>query len=813
MLDLKILSFSKSVTIKFNIVATYINRGLASKGLSVSSNKKEWKYYLNLAGQKHSTNSNVKIKVTETGEEKEFCLETLNKYPYTKKELLKYENMYLELLEKYPLDIEFIKGCLHPVDIDKAIDAKDGSIVAYNETFIEANEYNLIPELEVYIKHMYSRWYIKSYSIVDELYIPSFLAVLYSNIPAKIHNIRVKNIGTSRVHSFYLEHFFRSRLNLWDDVKLLNKESQFWLYTNLDYLIKNVGKNKTLNLINTYVFDTNNVGIGTYVIQQTTPDPEAGEDLTALELDYQKNRFIANTVALNNSYRLDKNTNVKLRDITQLQLLETDPVGGIDENQLEKSEYYTKRIEEGLRLIGSDAFNSKIIDISTETIFKIDPESLLDKTINIWAMLVAEDSYVGLIDYTDPNSNNSANTGKVGTVVEYVEPNSNQSFSITPKVGFLMLIKLLLTYTDSTETLLTDFQYYDIPDSDVSLDSILAKLYDDGYSKPLLTILDELLESRAETFYTPDDFKDYAEILLKFNRVSWLLDSNCGNTAVSANIKQYLSMVSKSGLLELSKTPKTIDQLLEEEDIKYDVKNNYNIYASIRELIYAFTKIRVDEYEEIRNKLIAYKNIINKLTSYTLQVLDRPEDVNNEYMVYGSTPKPYFTKNGLITPLSGDSLPFNDIAFDIRPWNIDFDDQMVGSVMPSSKPKFKQFKEPTGSCYIFPGVGIREIRPNNYITLVPYVDYNFVDDIFVDKFFLSSKAKVNPLNELTYQMGGATFTDSMTIHASIDAKINAESEELKNDVTAIAMFSNNKGISFVKPNTSAILEDYDEDDE
>lgn len=807
MLTKKNLLLSKSVIIKFKPLADHINKRLLLKGYSIPDDKRDWKYYLNISGQKHITNSDVRIKVTETGEELEYSLETLKNFPYTAKELLKYSNMYLELIEKYPNDLGYIKGCLHPVDIDVAIAAEDCTILNYNETFIEDNEYNLIPELETYISNFVHRWVIINYSIVEELYVPSCLGALYATIPGKINNIRLNNINTSRVHSFYLEHFFRSRLYLWDDVKLLNKESQFWLYSNLDTLIKNVGKNRTLELISENVFDSNGVGLGTYVIQQTTPDYNPDAVINDPKLPYDEDRYTVITRPLNKSYSLDNGAIVNIDSITQLQLIETDPLSGLVDNQLEKSKYYSEKIKNDIRLHNLGNFNSKIIDISTDTLYKLDSESLLDKMLNIWCMLVDTDSYVGMIDYTDPNSNNGTGGGKIGTAVDYMEPNTNQSFTISPKVGLLMLIKLLLVTIGKVDSKLSYLKYFDILDSGVSADVVISELFPDGYSGSLIKTLESYMPKLPTNIVNPNDFKNYAEDAILFSKMSWVLDGNSGNDIVSTNIKQYLNRVTMNGKLKLSDTPKTIDELLAEHDVVYDVKNNYDVTASIRSLIEAFTLIKVDEYEEIRNKLVAYKNIVNKLTSYTIQVLDRPDDVNNESMIYNSTSRPFVSKKGLITPLSGITIPLEDVEFRVEAYNNDFRDEVTKSILDDKLGWIHQFVKPDGACYVFHGVGAREIRPNNYIHISNKEDYTILGDEFVDKFFVESAGSVEPLEDSKYEFGDNGSIETLDGHIGTSNGSKNTINTHDTEVTGFVLHSNNTGISLVKPKVSVFIED------
>ena len=164
---------TNSLIFKLLDVAARMNKGVIAAGYSVSDDKTTWKYFLNISGQKHFTNNDVKITVVETGNTESLSLELLELYPYTKDELLKQGAYYTALIETYPSDELFIKGCLYPCDINTAINASDGTILAYDKNLVEYAEYNLIDDLEGFIVRFLKRWNVRAYSIVDNAYVLS----------------------------------------------------------------------------------------------------------------------------------------------------------------------------------------------------------------------------------------------------------------------------------------------------------------------------------------------------------------------------------------------------------------------------------------------------------------------------------------------------------------------------------------------------------------------------------------------------------------------------------------------------------------
>ena len=113
---------TNSLCIKFIDAAHAVNIGMYKNKvwkdtygdlLIPSEDMREWKYFLNMAGIKHFTNSDVKIKLLESGETVSLSKEILNTYVYTRDELRKNGTFLNNLLFTYSDDESFIKGCIY----------------------------------------------------------------------------------------------------------------------------------------------------------------------------------------------------------------------------------------------------------------------------------------------------------------------------------------------------------------------------------------------------------------------------------------------------------------------------------------------------------------------------------------------------------------------------------------------------------------------------------------------------------------------------------------------------------------------------
>ena len=207
--------FTNTLFIKLTDIGVSTNLYLKeATGIDYNNNDEStWKYFLNMAGIKHSTNSNVYINTRETGELVELTKDLLLSHSNTRRELFKQSDYYNQLVATYPTETLYIHGCMYGLELEKVLSAKDGDILAYNRNFIEDQEYNLITELQQFIKAFISRWRM-SFFTTDDLYVAGLVGVLYANIVPRIHSIRIGAAGTATAHSFHMEMFFKSNLDL-----------------------------------------------------------------------------------------------------------------------------------------------------------------------------------------------------------------------------------------------------------------------------------------------------------------------------------------------------------------------------------------------------------------------------------------------------------------------------------------------------------------------------------------------------------------------------------------------------------------------
>lgn len=635
------VKLTNSLVIKLLDNALAINKGLIIKhNQTIPSDRREWKYFKNLAGERHSTNKQVDVTVIELGAKRPLTKELLEEYRYTKQELLKVDSTYNELISIYPNEYLYIQGCIYPVDKVKAIQARDGEILAYNENLVEPNEYELIPQIQEYIYNFLQRWHVRAYTLTDELYLPYIMSILYATLPSKIINLRINNIGTNQAHSFHLEHFFRSNINIWNELKYLKSSTIYWLYKNLLTLNNNIGKNEVFDTIIDKIITDNELGIGAYYLRSpnTTINKDAIEQEEGTEdkpgkitSNINKPVFdvpdlVVTIEPLNSLFTHSDEKFSKVSDIIDKEI----KIGSNDSLKKNTDLINQIKIEANNAIKGnySDFQNSKILELSTYELFKRNGVDLFQIIFDYWIYLQS--------------------MGKLNYVVEYIEPNNKKNYIISAKIGLLILLKSLLEITGMKDLKLKTLYYtVPMPIETSKIREVAPALYDDGYTEMVFAKLLEGYPNLNKSITSVNNIKDTFNNIVNWYTYTWSLDVNLESVSCSANIKRILALATQKGSYNLTDNPKglTIDELIENEGVIYTTTNNFNFLLTFQAVIESFTGISIDERKYIKEVSLSFKTILEYMTSYTTQVLNASSEEDSIFIKYNN--------NRLFRPIKG----------------------------------------------------------------------------------------------------------------------------------------------------------------
>jgi hypothetical protein len=240
------LTMAKTIVIKSEATASAMNVGLNDRGLDVDEDDPTtWKYYLNLSGRYHSTDTPMTVTSLDTREEISFDVQTLSVHRRTLRDYAFGTRFYDQLVARYPTQRDLIHGILNPVDLATAIAAPDGKILYIDQFLIEENETSLVSQIQDRIDAFMLRYNVAEFVMVDDLYPAAHLAILYLNLPLFIEDARLTNCHTEQVHSFHIRQYLASHGRLDAYISHLDKEQMLFLYRNILYIQRNAGKQDT----------------------------------------------------------------------------------------------------------------------------------------------------------------------------------------------------------------------------------------------------------------------------------------------------------------------------------------------------------------------------------------------------------------------------------------------------------------------------------------------------------------------------------------------------------------------------------------
>ena len=242
-------------------MAQQINNNLFAQGIEVDlSSPHTWKYYLNLSGQYHSTDTMMTVLSLDTKQVVNFTTDMLASHPHTAAAYVIGSSYYSTLCQTYPNQIDLIKSIVYPVDLNAAIEAKDFTLLGWGNGYLEVNEQDaIIHELQTFISYVATRWYF-AFLNYETYYIWAFWASLWQSLPNAIFAARLKYLHTSSVHSFHIWSYLQSH-GIADYSDILTSQQALFLYRNLNYLVDNKGKQSTLVILVNHLLNSLNVGL------------------------------------------------------------------------------------------------------------------------------------------------------------------------------------------------------------------------------------------------------------------------------------------------------------------------------------------------------------------------------------------------------------------------------------------------------------------------------------------------------------------------------------------------------------------------
>lgn len=262
-----------TLILKSEVTAERLNMRVEEEALMpVSSNPRTWLYYLNLSGEYHPTQTPMTVTSLDTLEEIAFTKENMLRHRLTARAYAYGSDYFNQLLEQYPDQRMLILGILNPIDIDKAINARNHEILWYDTNEVEGREINLIPLLQKQIDDFFRRWEHVAYETSDLLYWPAIYALLFLGMPQMIKGIRWENCHTNYAHSFHIWSFLAGHQGLDRYRRFMTEKQVLWFYRNIMYIERNMGQTKTFDDLIQYLLTDRGIPIGNFTVRQDSTD-------------------------------------------------------------------------------------------------------------------------------------------------------------------------------------------------------------------------------------------------------------------------------------------------------------------------------------------------------------------------------------------------------------------------------------------------------------------------------------------------------------------------------------------------------------
>lgn len=378
---------ARTMVIRFELSALAMNRYLTDRGIPVGDDKKTWRYYMNIAGLYHSTNTMMQVRSLDTDETIDFTRENMKIHRATARNYVWGTRYYRALVAQWSRQETLIKGIINPVDMDLAINARENEILWMPPDLVESNEDNLKELIQSQIDGVLDRWHTEMYSKTEDLYDCTRYAILFAHLPAYIEYARIKNSRTERAHSFHIREFLASNGRLDKFFDAMTKEQQLFFYRNLPYLHRYPGHQDSFDWLKQEVLEKRMFPLADYqMVQNIESMPEDLEPTiemlrTETTADYAgvpATKASVNTV-------LRKQSGLALRNAETL-----------DENETEATTLMT---ESKISSVQTKVLESDVLDMSDSQVFKLE-----DYLIQHWGYLASQDRYRAIVSVEHPRT-------------------------------------------------------------------------------------------------------------------------------------------------------------------------------------------------------------------------------------------------------------------------------------------------------------------------------------------------------------------------------------------------------------------------
>lgn len=582
----------KTMVIKSSASAEVLNGYLKLKYGESSVDQytpQSWKYYLNICGEYHPTDTLMTVTSLDTLEEIVFSKDNLAIHTATAEAYQYGTRYYYSLLNRYPDQEQLILGMLYPADMQQAVSAEEGTILSYPKELVEPQEQTLIVELQDFIKRFLIRWNVQAFGISDSLYNTAYHGVLYLTLLPKLLNLRLRRCHTEEVHSFHIREYLASNGGLEKYLPFMTLKQALFLYRNLRYLQGNVGKSNILETLIQKILTDRRIPIAEYSVRQ----------LSEFDAQYYP-KITARRKPINSQYNIGEKNYIDLVDLYDKERKLTygtgqfydDRPNGVDrkfQNSL-SSVVQTKNLE------------SNMVDYNDAV-----PDPLETVLLRQWAYMALDGRYEVIINFKDPKTSEIralyardaliymtyVSLKSIGVDVDKIPPYINLKFRRHPKPTLNELLSVV----------------------DPSIEGIVSDATDLLNGQPQIT------NCYSTSMFFNLSYKIYEEA-----KRHWLIMSNAHDMNRRAAINAMV--------LKLYADDKKLMDMPNRLYSEWLTTNNLPVYDMtlaqadelVRNIFTEATGLTIDETKQLKNIQKAMLSLLGDLSSYSIQLIREIND-------------------------------------------------------------------------------------------------------------------------------------------------------------------------------------------
>lgn len=386
----KTIALVGSLVVKLSPVADKLNDHAEMLGFATSSDKSTWRYYKHLAGEYHDADTPMMVTSLDDGTEIVFDKTVLSLHKKTRSVFNNTPAYVKQLMLKYPIQSNLVRGILNPVDKATAIAAAEGTILMYDTTLVESQELSIISDMERMIRSYLYQYMMESLALTDEYFVAVKITDLFAQLVPWTMALRFSYVHTAQAHSFYIRMYLASHGHLDEFMPYLTTQQLMYLYRNVRYIENNVGKQSTHDDLVKNLMSVRAIPVYEYRLKHKAIDLE-GTTLQPLPV------FVREKVNLNTAIESRNVDEWPIADIIRKE------IPAARDNTLYVDNYITETRDD-MAMSSISNLPTKILEAAAVDPEDLQPFKLIDVLISELIHLAADGKYIGYVEVMNPVS-------------------------------------------------------------------------------------------------------------------------------------------------------------------------------------------------------------------------------------------------------------------------------------------------------------------------------------------------------------------------------------------------------------------------